>query len=227
MTGDVALRALSRTLRPRSRILDVGAGKGEHSRRFADAGHEVVALDLLPLAEPHRHVRSVLADLAEPWPDYGAFDVVWCSHVLEHLPDVGRALAEMRRALSSAGLLAVTVPPRKDAIVSGHVNLFNLGLLAYRLILAGFDCRRGSFGQYGYNLSAIVRRDQEVPARSLAGLRHDAGDIELLETYFPGLWPVCQGFDGSALPDCGLFAKESTCPSSATRTALFSSPDCA
>ncbi len=129
------------------------------------------------------------------------FDLVWCSHVLEHLPNVGAALDAMSDVLAVDGLLAVTVPPMKPEIVGGHVSLWNLGLLAYRLILAGFDCSRGSFGAYGYNLSAVIKADELIDGRVLDELAHDHGDIERLAAYFPPEWDMRQGRDGSTVPN--------------------------
>jgi SAM-dependent methyltransferase len=40
----------------------------------------------------------------------GAFDTVLCSQVLEHLPEPGRAVGEMARALREGGYLIVTAP---------------------------------------------------------------------------------------------------------------------
>lgn len=51
-----------------------------------------------------------LADLTDlPFKD-GVFDVVICSHVLEHIPDDRRAMAEIRRVLKPTGWAAVLVP---------------------------------------------------------------------------------------------------------------------
>jgi SAM-dependent methyltransferase len=40
----------------------------------------------------------------------GAFDVILCSHVLEHIPDDGQAMREIRRVLSPAGWAFLVVP---------------------------------------------------------------------------------------------------------------------
>ncbi|MEO0586099.1 MAG: methyltransferase domain-containing protein, partial [Planctomycetota bacterium] len=40
----------------------------------------------------------------------GSFDLVWCSHVLEHVPDDGKALAEFFRVLRPGGVALLQVP---------------------------------------------------------------------------------------------------------------------
>jgi SAM-dependent methyltransferase len=192
-----------------STVLDIGAGPGLHSAAFLRAGHSVTGVDIRP-AQVSPGVVG-LRWLQEDWTQgvfpsakrstratgrADGYDLVWSSHFLEHAPDVGACLAKMRSAVAPGGLLAVTVPPLKHGVVGGHLSLWNLGLLAYRLVLAGFDCSGGSFRQYGYNLSAIVRREPAVPSEVLSGLAHDAGDIEALAPYFPPEWKAKEGFDG-------------------------------
>ena len=203
--SEQALRISLGRLTPGSDVLDVGAGDGKHSRAFMEEGHVVTAVDLRPAPRwwPEQRLPVEQRWLRHSFPHGGIlrrYDLVWCSHVLEHLPDVGASLGAMRDALGPDGLLAITVPPRKDAVVGGHRNLFNLGTLAYNLILAGFDCSRASFGAYGYSLSAIVSADRLVPEELLDTLAHDHGDIERLYHCFPPEWNVRQGFDGARVP---------------------------
>lgn len=51
-----------------------------------------------------------LADLTELPFRNGVFDVVICSHVLEHIPDDRRAMSEIRRILKPTGWAAILVP---------------------------------------------------------------------------------------------------------------------
>lgn len=95
------------------RILDVGCGRGAWlaaMRRWGFACHGVE-----PSEEACAQAQSLGLDVArgQLWdagfPD-GHFDVVRFNHVLEHLHDPGRALAEARRVLKPGGLLIVAVP---------------------------------------------------------------------------------------------------------------------
>lgn len=174
------------------RVLDIGSGAGEHAAFMRRADREVFTVDLQPPAD-------LVGDFMDWRAGMFGFDAVWCCHVLEHQIDVGAFLAACLRRLRPGGVMAVTVPPMKHEIVGGHVSLWNAGLLLYRLVLAGFDCREARVGTYAsgpgyppYNVSVIVRKPLE-PIR-LPELRMDRGDIEALAHFFPV--PVAQGFDG-------------------------------
>ena len=175
--AEEACRLTLDSLPARAWVLDVGAGPGEQAQLFRAAGHVVEEIDL----------RSDTEFLGHQAPPY---DCVWMSHVLEHMPDTHAALLHAKALTKPGGILAITVPPRKDAIVGGHVSLWNAGLLLYRLVLAGLDCREAAVASYGYNCSVVVRRqDVRLPA-----LAWDAGDINRLAHLFP--LPVQEGFNG-------------------------------
>lgn len=84
------------------RVLDVGAGSGRHSFHAAQAGAQVVAVDLgasIDVARRNlpRSVLTVQAD-AEALPfEPGSFDLVMSIGVLHHLPDPCRALCSIAR----------------------------------------------------------------------------------------------------------------------------------
>ena len=79
---------------------------------------------------------------------------------------------------------------RKPFIVSGHVNLFNPGLLLYRVVLAGVDCSEAKVFQYDGNICLLVK----VTRISSPRLSYDIGDIEKLSEFFPN--SPSDGFNG-------------------------------
>ena len=166
-------------------VLDLGCRDGSLAAALEREGHEVYTADLLPLDRDGHHRINVVED---PLP--GPCGVVVASHVLEHVLDKGRFLANARAALRPDGWFVCIVPPWKEQVVGGHVNAFNMGLLIYHLILAGFDCTAGSFTRRGYSLAAFV----QPSTRPLPALAYDAGDIERLDGFWP--FPARQGFDG-------------------------------
>ena len=107
----VALDAVAETS-PR-RVLEVGPGRGELAERMVrELGVEVVAVDQSPRMVEltrARGVEAVVGDVQElPFPA-GQFDCAVAAWMLYHVPDLDRALRELRRVLRPEGrLVAVT-----------------------------------------------------------------------------------------------------------------------
>jgi len=90
-----------------------------------------------------------------------SFDFVWSHHSLERSYSPLGALREWYRVLRKGGWLAVTVPPHKPDIVSGHFHTgWSVGQLLYVLGVAGFELRGGTYLEEGYNVRALVRRPE-------------------------------------------------------------------
>ena len=159
-------------------VLDVGSGPGEHAAAFRKAGKIVTETDW------SRDGDYLLQHFDEP------FDLVWCSHVLEHMPNVRACLLTLAQDCKPGGLLAITVPPHKQEIVGGHLSIWNAGLLAYNLAAAGIDCSTMRVKKYDYNISVIVQNNRfAVPT-----LKNDCGDLETLQPYLPAF--VRNGISG-------------------------------
>jgi SAM-dependent methyltransferase len=95
-------------LRGDERVLEVGCGSGSYLRALRQRGHRgtVVGLDLsIGMLSPARAfaVGVVNADVqALPALDAGV-DIVLAPHMLYHVPDMGAAVAELRRVLRPDG----------------------------------------------------------------------------------------------------------------------------
>jgi SAM-dependent methyltransferase len=135
-------------------VLDIGSGRGEHSRFFRHFGKEVYSINLTGDADYVGDFTQMTLDRQ--------FDVVWCSHVLEHQRNVGVFLEKVYAAIRDGGILALTVPchPR-ERMIDGHLTSWNSGLLCYNLILAGFDCRDARILQT-YELNLIVEKKRAL-----------------------------------------------------------------
>jgi SAM-dependent methyltransferase len=59
------------------------------------------------LRDPLAMERIDITDIRHP---DSSFDVIYCSHVLEHVPDDRRAMAELRRVLKPSGWAVLLVP---------------------------------------------------------------------------------------------------------------------
>ena len=110
------------------------------------------------------------------------FYAIRCSHVLEHSLNANLFLEKINSILKEDGVLAITVPPLKNEIVSGHLNLYNAGILLHQLVVVGFDCREAIVKKYGYNISVIVKKN-EINIKDK--LVYDNGDISTIKQYLP------------------------------------------
>jgi SAM-dependent methyltransferase len=111
---------------------------------------------------------DVVLDLTNIAADDHSFDVVICSHVLEHIPDDRRALSEIRRVLAPGGAALLVVPYRAD-----------LTEIYEDPTVTRPEDRAREFGQRDhvrwYSYDGFTRRVQ------------DAGfDLELSEAWSPG-----------------------------------------
>lgn len=95
-----------------STFLDVGCGTGAFARQVVDAlpGCRVQALDLSDAMVAQARAAGVDAQVGDaqqmPFPA-DSFDVVASLWMLYHVPDVDRAVAELRRVLRPGGLAVV------------------------------------------------------------------------------------------------------------------------
>jgi SAM-dependent methyltransferase len=77
-----------------SRVVDVGSGRGTHTRALADR----FGLDVTPVDPAHGTGRAE----ALPLPD-ASIDLVWCRDVLTLVEDLDAAFGEFRRVLRPSG----------------------------------------------------------------------------------------------------------------------------
>jgi SAM-dependent methyltransferase len=142
-------------------ILDIGCGDGNEADLFKHLGYDVVTINADDAPSYKADYKGDYLDIDFP----ASFDAIWCSHTLEHVTDTGAFLRKVFRDLKVGGVFAVSVPYNEfnsgpDAFTMGHYTRYNLSILFYHLICAGFDLSNGNVGfcVYGKQISAIVRK---------------------------------------------------------------------
>lgn len=162
-----------------TRTLHIAPSEVAVANRFVAAG-EYVAADLIPGRYKGHEVHALdLTELGSRLGDFGHFDRIYISHVLEHIPDDRAAMAAMFAALRPNGQVWIMVPLQGPATVEmrpgmtlydferefgqwDHVRMYGEDI-ADRLRSVGFDVSRVSITEQS---SKIVYE---------AGL--DAGDV--------------------------------------------------
>jgi SAM-dependent methyltransferase len=169
-------------------VLDIGSGEGEHKKFLQLFGKDVFSVDILKNADYVGDFLEIDFDKE--------FDVVWCSHVLEHQRNTGFFLDKIYDVLKENGILAITVPihPR-ERLVSGHLSSWSAPLLCYNLIMAGFNCNKAEILST-YELSLLVRKElaNHKGLRNSSAHGADAGvEFSDIAKYFP--FPAKQGVE--------------------------------
>jgi 2-polyprenyl-6-hydroxyphenyl methylase/3-demethylubiquinone-9 3-methyltransferase len=159
------------------RVLDVGCGGGLLSEAMAQAGADVTGIDLgtatVEVAELHALESGVsvryLRESAEQHAltNAGAYDVVTCMEMLEHVPEPQSVL----RALHTL------VKPGGDVFVS----TINRNLKAYLLAIVGAEYVMGLLERGTHSYERFIRpaelarwaRAAELDVVDMAGLEYD------------------------------------------------------
>ena len=107
------LRAFAASIPARGTVADLGCGPARDATRFAEAGFNVLGMDLsagmLAMAPSAMDGRLVQADLRALPIRGSTLDGIWCCAALLHVPedDTLTVLREFRRTLTSGGILAL------------------------------------------------------------------------------------------------------------------------
>ncbi len=144
------------------RILDVGSGHGWFVDAAARRGAEAEGIEPDPgvAARAVESGRTVTVGyFPEALPEGATYDVICFNDVLEHIVDVGSALAACRERLRPGGLLAVSVPDADG-------TLFRAASL---LRLAGWTGPWERLWQAGYPSPHVSYFDETTLRRLAAG----------------------------------------------------------
>lgn len=144
---DVEWEAIQKYIPERSKFIDVGCGAGYAMKKAVETRNcEVKGIDPSPGEHgvgryaKNKELLNIQKGDAENIPfDNNTFDVVYCSHVLEHVSDMQKALSEMYRVLKSTGVLIIGIPTAEMAKVNLYTNImFTTHIRWFNILLKPF-----------------------------------------------------------------------------------------
>jgi SAM-dependent methyltransferase len=142
-----------------SHVLDAGAGTGRYRKIFDHCTYE--SADFAKLDKKYGELTYV-CDLAKIPVENERFDAIFCTQVLEHLPDPVSVLRELNRVLKAGGKLYVSAPLFYEEHERPY-DFFRYTRYGLRSIIehAGFDVQQvnaleGYCGTVSYQLSTAA-----------------------------------------------------------------------
>lgn len=186
-SGFVLLEYLlsNRNFHENFKVLDIGGGWGSHTAIMRSFGLSVDIIDKY-------HGSSEFSCDFMDHNFKSKYDMILCSHVLEHQRNPGIFLDKIYDLLTDDGHLIISGPKHPaERFVEGHISTTILPVFLQMLIYAGFNCKKGKMMSLkGIENSFIVQKCPYFSAdeRKATGFRwtqkhRERSPIELVAGY--------------------------------------------
>lgn len=176
-------------------VIDYGCGGGELISRLAKLGHCTLGLDFDDKALVACRSRGLKVETAnELWKlESSRFDIVTCMNVIEHVPDPGALLQQLKKLLKPNGVLLIETPNAKSLLARRlgplwrgletprHLNIFSTKGLTTLLDVNGFSIQRERF----VPCADFMARSSDISKPTKQILRLISPLIDLLEWLNP------------------------------------------
>ena len=139
-------------------VLDYGGTDGNMLRIFAENKFQCYLVDYCPY-----HIPEVnkIGNTVYEIPEDDKFDLIICSHVLEHVTDPQKVVKELIEHLTETGILFIELPLelwKRPPLLNQsnpitHLNFFSLGSLKNMLIACGAHVEKCRLIEYMYGSS--------------------------------------------------------------------------
>lgn len=181
-------------------VLDVGCGEGIQGRILADYGKTVTGLTI---TQPCKCLENVIYENFLEFAPTEQYDVVFASHIMEHMADERDFVLRLKRCVKKDGCMAITVPAREKNIMFSHIHSYNAGRILRFLLMAGIDCSEAQILEYGYNLSIIIPRVREIVEKEdiQSSIKREVFKADNIFHYLPEGVKLISSYDGSVYFD--------------------------
>ena len=135
--------------------LDIGSSHGNHTKIMRHFGLKVDQIDKY---EEHAEINSDF----NSYDFKKKYDVIFCSHVIEHQRNIGFFLDKIFDTLTDFGVLVISGPKHPaERFVEGHIQSTIMPIFLQNLIFAGFDCKNAKILSIaGIENSFIVKKSK-------------------------------------------------------------------
>lgn len=135
--------------------LDIGSSHGNHTKIMRHFGLKVDQIDKY---EKHAEINSDF----NSYDFKKKYDVIFCSHVIEHQRNIGFFLDKIFDTLTDFGVLVISGPKHPaERFVEGHIQSTIMPIFLQNLIFAGFDCKNAKILSIaGIENSFIVKKSK-------------------------------------------------------------------
>jgi 2-polyprenyl-3-methyl-5-hydroxy-6-metoxy-1,4-benzoquinol methylase len=170
------------------KVLDYGGGDGNLLKEFLDRNMDCSLVDYCPYHIPGiNKIGSTVYDLDED----NKFDLIICSHVIEHVTDPQKVVKALLSHLKDTGVLFIEVPMElwkyppllKQPNPITHLNFFSPNSLRNLLITSGGSIEKHHLIEFVYSSShwnpglRCIARKNNSPSKSNALVKPDSMDF--------------------------------------------------
>tara|TARA_B100000029_G_scaffold501037_2_gene573727 strand:- start:171 stop:1019 length:849 start_codon:yes stop_codon:yes gene_type:complete len=137
------------------KVLDIGGALGKHCQIMREFGLSVDTID------KYEKKAEFVGDFNK-YDFTTKYDMIYCSHVIEHQRNQGFFLDKIFDLLNKNGDLVISGPKHPaERFVEGHISTTILPVFLQLLIYAGFDCKNGKMMSLGgIENSFIVKKSK-------------------------------------------------------------------
>lgn len=160
------LELLGLTLVRGKKILDAGCGPGTYGIMLAQAGNEVVGIEISPGSVQVANRRAIgkganfmarIGDIEKlPFEDK-YFDICFCGWVLHHFPDIDASVSELARVLKPGGIIAFTEPNESNIAVRFSRFVEDLPLIRKWVLHEGWDTPNRTINKHNRYVGALAK----------------------------------------------------------------------